>query len=211
MLLLLWLPLVFYTLSIAYGSVPIYIPVWYPFSYYNVRYGLELLPVFAVFPIIATAYVAEKILVQREASFCLGRSIALIAVSYVSAYGERPITLREAQVNSRGRLALEQPLASFLATVPPSATLLMYEAEHAGALRLAGIPLRHVISEAEHPDWEWALLDPAHHADYIIACAGDPVATAVAQEKKQLHELFSVLAPGQARCTVYSPKPLPEN
>ena len=38
---------------IAYGSVPIYIPVWYPFSYYNVRYGLELLPVFAVFPAIA--------------------------------------------------------------------------------------------------------------------------------------------------------------
>ena len=50
--LLLWLPLPFYALSIAYGSVPIYLPVWYPFSYYNVRYGLELLPVFAVFPAI---------------------------------------------------------------------------------------------------------------------------------------------------------------
>ncbi len=48
-LLLLWLPLAFYALSIAYGSVPIYLPVWYPRSYYNVRYGLELLPVFAVF------------------------------------------------------------------------------------------------------------------------------------------------------------------
>ena len=48
-LLLLWLPLSFYALSIAYGSVPIYLPVWYPRSYYNVRYGLELLPVFAVF------------------------------------------------------------------------------------------------------------------------------------------------------------------
>ena len=42
--LLLWLPLPFYALSIAYGSVPIYMPVWYPYSYYNVRYGLELLP-----------------------------------------------------------------------------------------------------------------------------------------------------------------------
>ena len=51
-LLLLWLPVTFYSLSIAYGSVPIYIPVWWPFSYYNVRYGLELLPVFAVFPVI---------------------------------------------------------------------------------------------------------------------------------------------------------------
>src|SRR5208283_3621385 len=34
--LLLWTPLVFYALSIAYGCVPIFIPTWWPFSYYNV-------------------------------------------------------------------------------------------------------------------------------------------------------------------------------
>ena len=48
-LLLLWIPLPFYAYSIAYGSVPIFIPAWWPFSYYNVRYGLELLPAIAVF------------------------------------------------------------------------------------------------------------------------------------------------------------------
>ena len=58
--LLLWIPLVFYALSIAYGSVPIFIPTWWPFSYYNVRYGLELLPVFAVFPVLLAAFVAES-------------------------------------------------------------------------------------------------------------------------------------------------------
>ena len=66
-LLLLWLPLAFYSLSIAYGSVPIYIPVWYPFSYYNVRYGLELLPVFAVFPVIAVCLSAISDLGRVEA------------------------------------------------------------------------------------------------------------------------------------------------
>ena len=59
-LLLLWLPLAFYALSIAYGSVPIYVPVWYPFSYYNVRYGLELLPVFAVFLAILAGYARRE-------------------------------------------------------------------------------------------------------------------------------------------------------
>ena len=43
------IPLPFYSLSVAYGGVPIFMPVWWPFSYYNVRYGLELLPAFAVF------------------------------------------------------------------------------------------------------------------------------------------------------------------
>jgi hypothetical protein len=48
-LILLWAPLPFYALSVAYGSVPVYVPGWWPFSYYNVRYGIELLPAFAGF------------------------------------------------------------------------------------------------------------------------------------------------------------------
>ena len=132
--------------------------------------------------------------------------IALVAAGYVSVYAESPITLREASVNSRGRIALEQGLANVLAQMPPSATLLMYEAEHAGALRLAGIPLRHVISEAEHPDWEWALLDPAHHADYIVACQGDPVWAAVRHHQRELRKMVSITVPGQATCTIYKPK-----
>ena len=205
-LLLLWLPLAFYALSIAYGSVPIYIPVWYPFSYYNVRYGLELLPVFAVFLAILVGHLAEKATISsiRIAVWCV--LLAVIAASYVSVYRESPITLREAQVNSGGRIALEQGLASFLAGLPRSSTLLMYEAEHAGALPMAGIPLRHIISEAEHPDWEWALLDPARRAEYIVACQGDPVWAAVQHHRTELMEIFSIISPGQKRCIVYKPE-----
>jgi len=46
--LLLVIPVVFYPISIAYGSVPIYLLDWWPFSYYNVRFGLEMVPAFAV-------------------------------------------------------------------------------------------------------------------------------------------------------------------
>lgn len=205
-LLLLWLPLAFYTLSIAYGSVPIYIPVWYPFSYYNVRYGLELLPVFAVFPAIAAYSLTTKVPGGVKRSIVWSVAIVLVVASYISVYAESPITLREAVVNSRDRQALEQGLASVLAQVPPSATLLMYEAEHAGALRLAGIPLHRVISEAEHPDWEWALLDPAHRADYIVACKGDAVWVATQQYRDELQEEVSITAPGQATCTIYKPR-----
>ena len=204
-LLLLWLPLGFYSLSIAYGSVPIYIPAWYPFSYYNVRYGLELLPVFAVFPALtATAWVrGANVKVQVAAVVIVA---ALAAASYISAYAEVPLTLREAQINSRDRNSMEKGLAGVLVQMPPHATLLMYEAEHAGALRLAGIPLSHVISEAEHPDWEIALLDPARNADFAVGCKGDPVWAAVHQHQDQFVQLITVSAPYQASCTVYKPK-----
>jgi hypothetical protein len=204
--LLLWLPLAFYALSIAYGSVPIYVPVWYPFSYYNVRYGLELLPVFAIFLALLAGSLAEKANTAafRVAVWCA--VIALVAASYVSSYAASPITLREASVNSRDRIALEQGLANALVQIPPSATLLMYEAEHPGALRLAGIPLRHVISEAEHPDWEWAQLDPAHHSDYVVACQGDPVWAAVRHHHAEFTQVVSINVPGQSSCTIYKPQ-----
>lgn len=204
-LLLFWLPLLFYALSVAYGSVPIYIPVWYPFSYYNVRYGLELLPVLAIFAAILVDTLSARAMsaALRTAVWCA--CIAIFGVGYGSAFAEPPITLREAQVNSRGRLALEQGLAGVLEQLPKSSTLLMYEAEHAGALRLAGIPLRHVISEAEHPDWEWALLDPAHHADYVVACGRDPVWAAVEPRHREFTALMTIHVPGQSQCIVYKP------
>jgi len=192
--------------SITYGSVPIYLPVWYPHSYYNVRYGLELLPVFAVFIPLLAAFVAEHVKETALKNVVWCALIALVIGSYLSAYRDMPITLREAKVNSRGRMAIERALANYLAGLPPSATLLMYTAEHPGALQLAGIPRRHVIAESEHPDWEWALLDPAHSADFVVACNGDPVWIAAKAQRTDLTELISVSAPGQARCTIYKRK-----
>jgi len=58
--LLLWVPLLFYVYSVAYGSVPIFIPQLYPHSYYNSRYGMELLPALALF-----ACIAGEVLEQR--------------------------------------------------------------------------------------------------------------------------------------------------
>ena len=201
--LLLCLPLPFYALSIAYGSVPIYLPVWYPFSYYNVRYGLELLPLFAVFLAVLMDFILERWKGSAARIAAAAIVIGLVAGGYVSIYSQTPITLREAQANSRGRTVMERALADSLAKLPGSATLLMYGAEHAGALQQAGIPWRRVISEGEHPDWDWALLDPARYADYMVACQGDPVWAAVRPQRAELTELLSISVPGQSRCTVY--------
>ncbi len=201
--LLLWTPLVFYALSIAYGSVPIFVPAWWPFSYYNVRYGLELLPVFAVFPVLFAAYLADTVTRPRKKLIVWSVLSLLFAASYLSVYAEVPITLKEAEVNARTRNILEEALARFLVALPPSATILMYQGEHVGALQQAGIPLRHVISEVNHPDWEWALLDPAGHADYIIAFKGDPVWMAAREHRQDLTELFTITVPEQAKCVIY--------
>ena len=45
----------FYVYSVAYGSVPIFIPQLYPHSFYNSRYGMEMLPGLVLFAFIAVA------------------------------------------------------------------------------------------------------------------------------------------------------------
>jgi hypothetical protein len=203
--LLLWIPLLFYALSIAYGSVPIFIPNWWPFSYYNVRYGLELLPVFAVFPALLGWALTE--LANRRGKQVVVWSVlgVIVATSYISCYAAVPVTLKEAEVNARGRMILEEALARFLVGLPPSTTLLMNQGEYVGALQQAGIPLRQAISEVNHPDWEWALLDPARHADIIIAFKGDPVWMSAQEHRGDLTELFAITVPGQTKCVIYRP------
>src|SRR5208337_4513679 len=56
-MLLLWIPLLFYAPSIAYGSVPLHVHIWWPFATFNQRYGLQLLPMFAVSAGVLTASV----------------------------------------------------------------------------------------------------------------------------------------------------------
>ncbi len=203
--LLLWLPLIFYMLSLAYGSVPIFIPTWWPFSYYNVRYGLQLLPAFAIFPVVLGTLLAEWLKSRRRQVAAWVLLVAGVSGSYLTAWADVPITVREARANSRTRLAMEDALAQFLSHIPKKSTILMYEGSHVGALQRAGIPLKNVISEVSHPDWEWALLDPARQADYIVAFQGDPVWMAANQHRSELQEMLTITVPGQEQCKIYVP------
>jgi hypothetical protein len=83
----------------------------------------------------------------------------------------------------------------------------MYQGGYVGALQMAGIPLRHVISEVNHPDWEWALLDPARHADFVVTFKGDPVWMAAQEHHEDLTELFAITVPGQTKCVIYRSTP----
>ena len=210
-LLLLWVPLPFYMLSVAYGGVPIFLPEWWPFSYYNLRYGLEILPAFAVFAALAMHFVAG--LVQNSTGKSLVRVAVFIFVagSYWSVWHARPVCYREAWINSHSRIALESELAATLKTLPANSTILMYLGDHVGALQRAGIPLQRVINEGNHRTWrqpadpqglwERALSNPGGLADFVIATEGDLISTSV--QMKDLIQIAQIHVPGQATTTIY--------
>lgn len=211
-LLFLLIPIPFYALSIAYGGVPIFIPQWWPFTHYNARYGLQLLPAFSI----ALALLVYLLVQIDEWSWrirlaCAGVVLAIVAASYISVWRSTPICLEEARVNMRTRTQFQKQLATLLAELPSNATILMYTGDHVGALERAGIPLNHTINEGNHrtwkrpsdPEglWEHALADPSKYVDYVLAFENDPVWKAV--ENKHLRELIDLHVTGQPRAVLY--------
>jgi hypothetical protein len=218
--LLLWAPLLFYALSVAYGSVPIFLPTWWPFSNYNVRYGLQLLPVFAVFIPLAISFIVQyaikigQIAVSSErwpATATLLSVLVLSTASYALIWRAEPICYREAEINMHGRVALDRQLAGWIKSMPPESTLLMYLGAHVGALEQAGVPLRRDINEGNHrvwkqpldPDglWERALADPASYADYVVGFEGDPVWASA--KEHGLSALVEIHTTGQPAAAIF--------
>ncbi|MBI2683196.1 MAG: hypothetical protein HYX26_08295 [Acidobacteriales bacterium] len=201
--LLLWAMWPFYAFSIAYGGVPIFLPVWWPYSYYNARYGLMLLPAIAVFVAVAHEILRRVKWTHVYVHAVTAAFVLVIVASGVSIWQAVPICLREAQANSKSRIAFERALADQLKFVPPDARFLMYAGGHSGALRLAGIPFRRVVNEGNFGLWQPAMEGPARNADFVVAIEGDPVAEAVRLHPEGLEMLVVVQGVGQGKAMVY--------
>lgn len=203
--LLLWMPLPFYVYSIAYGSVPIFIPQLYPHSFYNSRYGMEMLPAIALFMFVAIDYSESRIRASKPLAARLMEPIvlALIVANTIAMMYFVPLVLKEGMVNSMTRVPFEAAIARELESFPAGSLILMYNSDHVGAIQQAGIPLRQTLNEGDYDSFQRALGDPAKAAAYVVAIAGDPVSAAVAAHPEGLTELTVMCSTGQPCARVY--------
>jgi hypothetical protein len=203
--LLLWIPLPFYAYSVAYGWVPIFIPLWWPHSFYNTRYGMEMLPVFALALGFLAAWIARWVTSRRRAlrPWAFGILAALILANYAVLTHATPLVLREMIANSRTRIPFEAAYARALQTLPRGSIILAYTAEHPGAYQRAGVPLKRTINESDYYRWKPALEHPAESADYVIATDNDPVAKAVTAHPGGLTLINIICSTGQPCVRIY--------
>jgi hypothetical protein len=211
--LLLCAPIAFYAFSIAHGGVPLYVPSWWPFTWYNIRYGLQLLPLFSVSAgiLIAASWTTGK----RAGVWLAAAACALAVFSYASVWRTQPLSFTEAWINSRTRIALESAVERAITALPPNSRFLMYLGDHAGIFQEAGIPLRQVVNEGNHRPWkkptdpsglwERALADPPQYVDYVIAFDGDAVDRTV--DRTHLILMNEIHTTGQPHGRMYAIKP----
>ena len=207
--LLLWLPMPFYAYSVAYGSVPIFIPKWWPHSWYNTRYGMELLPAFAL----SLGLVADLVLRGvREFKPKWVKYVAVLLGSLAvwnawKVTAEKPLTYIEGTKNIEARRPFEEQipplLHSLLQCRKPGATVLMKTSVYPNLVAFTGIPLRQTLNEGDGDLYRAALAAPAQNAAIVVAFDGDEIDKAVKAHPGGLTAAGRFFAPGQAPGTVY--------
>jgi hypothetical protein len=206
--LFLWLPIPFYAYSIAFGSVPIFLPVWWPHSWYNTRYGLEMLPAFAL----GLGFVAQFVLaVAREFKRSSTRfaAVALYATVAINAWAvlrDHPLTYVEGAKNIESRRAFEHeipPVLRSLLATRPGGQVLMETSVYPNLVAFTGFPLRQTINESDKEYYSAALAAPATHAAIVLAFDGDEIDQAVKAHPQGLELVQRFECHGQSPGTVY--------
>jgi hypothetical protein len=206
---LLWLPVPFYVYSVAYGSVPIFIPPWWPHSWYNTRYGLELLPALALALGFAAhfALATARMFWPRRSGFAVGALFAAIALNAWLVLREGPLVYVEGTKNIEARRSYEGAIPTALRRLlaeRPGGLVLMNTSVYPQIVAFTGIPLRQTINESDKEFYRDALAAPAAHAALVLACDGDEIADAVAHHSASLREAGHYSAPGQPSCALYT-------
>jgi hypothetical protein len=200
---LLWIPFAFYIWAIAYGGIPIFAPDRWPFSYYNVRYGLELLPAVAVgcgYLLLLMFRGWEKRRLQLVVTVVF---VVLVGATYARTWASGPADLREGEINSAGRIALHKEIATVLKQLPPHATFVVSLTEHVGVFERARIPLRRTWNESSHRKGEKEFDFPLTRGNYVLAFEGDPVSQMVAQHPESVQAIAVFHVAGEKHCVLY--------
>ncbi len=211
--LLLWFPAAFYAYSVAYGSVPIFLPVWWPHSFYNTRYGMEMLPAFAL----GLGFVAQFVLAvvnefkpQRVNARWVGYAavalFAVVALNAVQMVRERPLVYMEGTKNVAARRAYEieiPPVLRALLAERPHAVVLMNTSVFPEIVALTGIPLRQTINESDLEIYRAALAAPAAHSGLMLAFDGDEIDRAVKTHPEGLTPVRHFSTAGEPDATIY--------
>jgi hypothetical protein len=206
--LLLWLPVPFYAYSVAYGSVPIFLPQWWPHSWYNTRYGMELLPALALGVGFAAqfAIAAAREFKPRWARYAAGILFAMVGLNAWQVVRERPLVYVEGTKNIAAHRPYQveiPPVLRALLAERPGAAILMETSVDPEIVALTGIPLRQTINEADQEVWDAALKAPAEHAAIVLAFDGDAVDRAVKAHPEGLRAVGHFAAKGQPPGTIY--------
>ena len=164
--LLLVLPGAFYVWSIHSSGTPVFVPELEPYTRYNTRYALALLPLMAFAAAAIVALLPERVRTASAVALALG-------VGFWHYRSGVPISWEEARLGSETRRDWTSQAADYLkANYQPGSGIIFWFGDLAPVFRAAGIPIREGLYQDNGRLW-----DPARFQmeTWALAQEGDPV------------------------------------
>jgi hypothetical protein len=177
----------FYVWSMHSSGIPIFVPVLWPFSWYNTRYAIAALPLVSF---AAGAMVAS---LPQRAHVLTAVGMVLLSVGFTfwsDTFGNNPVSIcwKESAVNSEARREWTEEAARYLAeNYEPRSGIAISFGDLAGVLREAGIPIREALHEGNHPEWDATIARPdlMLAKAWVVVNVGDELETAVRKADRQ--------------------------
>ncbi len=172
------------------GGTPIHIPPLWPFTYYNSRYGIAVVPLCAF-----AAGAIVLVLPERSKTFSLLIPLIALAPWLLHPSREHWICWKESQVNSVDRRAWTEVAAKFLlANYQPGQGILTSTGDVTGIYCRAGIHLSETLNIGNGPLWFLATTRPDlyHPSVWSVVQAGDWLSNSLARRSAPYSQVQSI-------------------
>lgn len=172
--LLLLVPVPFYLHSMAHAAVPLYVPTLFPHTYYNLRYGLEMLPAVAILSSFLLAPRLSGRVRQVLLVVLLGAFVGQ-AISIASRDAKELVVVKEGVLNTPCRSKRQQAIIRTLQGEYDGETVLMAAGKWPCVMPQVGIAFRKTLTETNREYWSELRSEPTKWVEWIIRGDGDAV------------------------------------
>jgi hypothetical protein len=161
---LLAVPLIFNILSLFIGHSVIHLPYVAPYTWFNVRYGLLILPAVAV----AIGFLAYR---SKMATILI--IIALFLQTYIVYSTNNVITIQDGVRGASGDFL--DDVGKWISANVDDGLILVAASSNDGLLFIAQKPMSQFITEGAQKYWKESIKDPRKHAKWVVMQKGDLV------------------------------------
>jgi 4-amino-4-deoxy-L-arabinose transferase-like glycosyltransferase len=176
---LLLVSLPFYLQSMAHAGVPVYVPTLFPNTYYNLRYGLEMLPAVAVLcSFVVPAEATKSGRFARRWSYAILAVLVLVVGQYAltAARGASELVLvREGLLNTPCQSRTSAELAGYLGQRYDGRIILTGTGGFPCLWLKLNVPFRKTLGEANQSYWLGLKEQVPPSVGWIVRSDGGPV------------------------------------
>ena len=167
-------PLPFYIQAMAHAAIPLYVPTLFPHTYYNLRYGVEMIAAVALLP----SFVFSPRLGKNLRIIVLVIFLALLGRQFAQMTAEGPQELAVVQEGIRNtpcRARRQRAIIEFLREHYDGKRVLVAAGKWPCVMPQAGIYFRNTLSNLNRKYWARLQTEPGTLVQWIIVGDGDAI------------------------------------